>query len=436
MAKFVINGGKKISGEITVNTAKNSAVALLCAALINRGVTRLKNIPAIEEINRLAEVLISIGVPVKKEANDLIIGPVNKVNLKNINATAAQKTRSIILALGALAGRLDSYAVPQAGGCRMGSRTIKPHLFALEKLGLAIKTEKDKYAVTIKKLKPAEIILYESGDTVTENVLLAAAQIKGESAIKFCTSNYMVRDLCYFLQKLGVKIDGVATSTLKVSGLENIDKNIEYEISEDPIEAMFFLAIAATTNSVLTIKCCPIDFLELELLKLEKMGYQFEIIKKYKGRNGLTNLVDIVTKPSKLKALEEKIHALPFPGINQDNLPFFVPICTQAKGESLIHDWTYENRAIYYPELNRLGAKIILMDPHRVEIDGPTKLTGAEVVCPPALRPAAIILVAMLAASGKSTLYNIYPIHRGYERLEERLSAIGADIKLVEDAEK
>lgn len=433
MAKFVITGARKLNGSVTVNTAKNSAVSLIMAALINQGVTRLKNVPAIEEVNRLVEVLVSLGVPVRKENRDLIIGPATKINLKNINVAAAQKTRSIILAIGALAGRLSSYALPQAGGCKLGSRTVKPHLYALEKLGLDIKTEKDKYVVNVKKLKPAEIVLYESGDTVTENILMAAAQTVGESTLKFCSANYMVQDTCHFLQKLGVKIVGLGTSTLKVTGLEHINKNIDYEMSEDPIEAMFFLSIAATTNSAITIKRCPIDFLELELLKLEKMGYQFKIINRYKGRNGLVNLADIETKPSKLKALEEKIHALPFPGINQDNLPFFVPIATQAKGETLIHDWTYENRAIYYPELNRLGAHITLMDPHRAEVEGPTKLTAAEVVCPAALRPAAIILVAMLAAQGQSTLYNVYPIHRGYEKLEERLTALGASIKLVEE---
>ncbi|HOZ36934.1 MAG TPA: UDP-N-acetylglucosamine 1-carboxyvinyltransferase [bacterium] len=433
MAKFVIKGGKKLSGSVTVNTAKNSTVSLIIAALINRGITRLKNVPAIEEVNRLVEVLVSLSVPVKKEGNDLLIGPVKHIDFKNINVVAAQKTRSIVMMIGALAGRLPSYNIPQAGGCRLGSRTVKPHLYALEKLGLNIATEKDKYVVSVKKLKPAKIILYETGDTVTENVLMAAAQTVGETTIKFCSANYMVQDTCHFLERLGVKIEGIGTSTLRVHGLASVNKNVEYEISEDPIEAMFFISIAATTNSALTIKRCPIDFLELELLKLEKMGYQFEITKKYKGRNGLTNLVDIETKPSKLKALEEKIHALPFPGINQDNLPFFVPIATVARGETLIHDWTYENRAIYYPELNRLNANVTLMDPHRVEVEGPTKLVAAEVVCPQALRPAAIILVAMLAAEGTSTLYNVYPIHRGYEKLEERLSALGADIKLVEE---
>jgi len=173
--------------------------------------------------------------------------------------------------------------------------------------------------------------------------------------------------------------------------------------------------------------------LELELLKLEKMGLRYKIIKKYLAKNKHTELADILIEPSKLKALEDKIHAMPFPGINQDNLPFFVPIATQTQGKTLIHDWTYENRAIYYSELNRLGANITLMDPHRVVVEGKTKLTGAEMICPPALRPAAIILVAMLAAHGKSILRNVYPIHRGYEKLEERLREIGADIKLEND---
>jgi len=161
------------------------------------------------------------------------------------------------------------------------------------------------------------------------------------------------------------------------------------------------------------------------------MGFNYTVLKKYKAANGYTQLVDIKTKPSKLTALEEKIHALPFPGLNQDNLPFFVPVATQTKGKTLIHDWTYENRAIYFSELNKLGAKINLIDNHRVIINGPTRLKAAEIICPPALRPAAIILVAMLAAKGRSVLRNVYPIHRGYEKLEERLANLGAKIELI-----
>jgi len=202
-------------------------------------------------------------------------------------------------------------------------------------------------------------------------------------------------------------------------------------MSEDPIEAMLFLSIAATTNSRITIKGAPIEFLELELLKLQKMGFKYSLTKAYKSENGFTDLVDIKTRPSSLTALEEKIYARPFPGLNIDNLPFFVPIATQAKGQTLIHDWVYENRAIYYTELIKLGANIVLADPHRVIVTGPTPLRPAEVICPPALRPAAIILIAMLAAPGESILRNVYSINRGYEDLVTRLGALGAHIEVL-----
>lgn len=426
-----IEGGKKLSGEITTNRSKNAAVALLCASLINRGKTTLKNVPKIEEVARILEVLESLGVKITKSGNDLIIQPPTKFKLAEINTESASKTRNVLLMIGALVHHESRFKFPHPGGCKLGERTVRPHLFALEKLGVKIKSHETDYEVSATKLRPAEIVLYETGDTVTENALIAASLIPGQTTIKLASSNYMVRDLCYFLELLGVKIEGIGSSTLKITGLAKIERDVEFELSEDPIESMLFLAIAATTNSALTIKRCPIDFLELELLKLEKMGLKFKLSRRYKSANGETDLVDITTKSSKLKALEDKIHPLPFPGLNIDNLPFFVPIATQARGTTLIHDWIYENRAIYYMELNKLGAKIMLADPHRVYIEGPSELRATEVVCPPALRPAAIILIAMLAARGTSILRNIYSINRGYEDLVTRLQKLGAKIEIM-----
>ncbi|MDD5490159.1 MAG: UDP-N-acetylglucosamine 1-carboxyvinyltransferase, partial [Candidatus Moranbacteria bacterium] len=167
---------------------------------------------------------------------------------------------------------------------------------------------------------------------------------------------------------------------------------------------------------------------------LSKMGFKYEIIKEYFSRNKKMKLVDIRTFPSELKALEEKIHpaAPSSSGINIDNLPFFVPVAMMARGKTLIHDWVYENRSEYFTELNKLGGKITLLDQHRVFVEGNKKLHGTKITCPPALRPAAIILVAMLAAPGKSKLEGIYPINRGYERIEERLQKLGAEIKRIE----
>ena len=431
MEYFEIQGGKKLRGEAIVNSSKNAAVALLMASLINKGKTVLKNVPQIEEVNRLIEVMESIGVKFEKNGRDLTIIPPKKIAVEKINRAAAERTRSIIMLIGALAGQLKSYVIPQAGGCRLGSRTIKPHLFALENLGVKIKVQAGGFAVSVGKLLSGKnIVLYETGDTVTENLLLAAAQTKGKTEIHLASSNYMVQDLCFFLEKLGVKIKGVGTSNLEIEGVDSINKEVAYEISEDPIEAMFFLSLAASSGSELLIKRCPIDFLQLELLKLEKMGFKYEITKQYLARNGKTNLVDLKTFSSKLVALEEKIHPLPSSaGINIDNLPFFVPVAIMAKGETLIHDWVYENRAIYFTELNKLGAKVKLMDPHRVLIEGPRKLTGVEMTSPPALRPGAIILVAMLAAKGKSVLRDVYHIERGYENLVERLQRLGAGIE-------
>ncbi|MFH1246534.1 MAG: UDP-N-acetylglucosamine 1-carboxyvinyltransferase [Candidatus Liptonbacteria bacterium] len=429
---FQIEGGHKLNGTIATKIAKNSAVALLCASLLNRNKTTLKHMPRIAEVDRIIEVLQSIGVTATwLPDNDLELIPPKKLALSRMNEASASATRSVLMLMGPLVHKFQDFTLPHPGGCKLGKRTVRPHFFALEKLGVDIVTKRGIHIVHVNKLKPAEIVLYESGDTVTENALMTAALIPGKTVIKYASANYQVQDMCHFLEVLGVKIEGIGTTTLMVHGVKEIDTAITFYPSEDPIESMMFISLAATTNSSIIIERCPIDFLELELLKLEKMGWRYKILKRYKSANGYANLVDIQTLPSKLVALEEKIDARPYPGLNIDNLPFFVPIATQAKGTTLIHDWVYENRVIYYMDLAKLGANILLADPHRVYIEGPTELKGTDVVCPPALRPAVIILIAMLAAKGVSTLRNVYSINRGYEDLCNRLNKLGAKIKII-----
>lgn len=428
-----IEGGSKLKGEIVTKTSKNGAMGLLAASLLNRGKTVLKNVPRIEEVNRMIEVFQSIGVNVRWDGSDLEIKPPKKFELNKIDRAAAEKTRSIIMLIGPLIHYFNNFKLPQPGGCKLGSRTVKPHLFALEKLGVKIETKEKYYNVSATELHPNEIVLYESGDTVTENAIIAAAGIPGETVIKYASANYMGQEVCFFLEKLGVKIEGIGTTTITVHGVANIDTNVTYYLSEDPIESMFFISAAIVTKSSIVIKRCPIDFLEIELLKLEKMGFKYKILKKYKSLNEKTNLVDIKTSPSKLTALEDKIECRPYPGLNMDNLPFFAIIASQAQGTTLIHDWPYEKRAIYTKDIDKLGANVTLADPHRLYITGPTKLKAAEVVCPPALRPAAILLIGMLAAEGTSVLRNIYSINRGYEDLVGRLNKLGAKISLLRE---
>lgn len=429
---FKIKGGKKLSGNITTNFSKNGSVALLCASLLNKNKTILHGISRIEEVYRLIEILKSIGVFIKWAGKNIVeIQPPQKLTLSKLNHEATSKIRSGLMLIGSIAHRKQNFNLPHVGGCKMGNRTIAAHRFGLEKLGISITTQDKYYNVQFGKLKPADIVMYEAGDTATNNILLAAALIPGKTTIRFAPPNYQVQELCFFLGKMGIQIEGIGTTNLVIHGIKECDKLVEYYNSEDPIEAMMFISAAATTNSKLTIKRAPIDFLLVELLKLEKMGLKFSITSKYKSYNGQTDLVDITVYPSKLKALADKIHALPYPGINSDNLPFFVPIATQALGTTLIHDWMWENRALYFTELNRLGAQVTLADPHRVFITGKTSLKSSQVVCPPALRPAMIILIAMLAAEGISILRNVYSINRGYEEIASRLNSIGADIQIL-----
>ena len=432
---FVVEGGNELSGSIETKTSKNAAVGLLCASLLNKGKTTLRRVARIEEVNRIIEVLTSIGVKVRWiNESDLEITPPKVLDLANIDVKAAERTRSIIMFLGPLMHQYDEFNLPFAGGCNLGTRTVEPHMSGLAPFGLSVEATDGMY---IAKTDSAEvdqrILLTERGDTVTENVLMAAARYDGVVEIRNASPNYMVQDVCYFLQKLGVEIEGIGTTTLRVKGLPEIDVDVEYCPSEDPIESMSFIAAGVVTNSEITITRAPIEFLEIELAILRSMGLNIELSDEYPARNGNTRLVDISLHKSELVAPKDKLHSMPFPGVNMDNLPFMGLIATVAKGRTLVHDWSYENRAIYFTELSKLNAQIELVDPHRVYITGPTRWKPADVVAPPALRPSVVILLAMLAAPGRSILRDVYSINRGYEELAQRLNSLGASIETQRD---
>ncbi|MFA5132097.1 MAG: UDP-N-acetylglucosamine 1-carboxyvinyltransferase [Candidatus Paceibacterota bacterium] len=429
---FKVHGGRKLSGSITTNTSKNGAVNMMVAALVNSGTTVLRDIPHIEEVYRYKELLESLGVKIRWTHDDtaLSITPPKKLLFSKMNKDVATRIRSFTFA-GAFIHFSDQFTLPHSGGCKMGERTVASHKYALDYLGVSIDTKENHYAISYKKLHTGTIPLYESSDTGAITALLAASRIEGTTTIMFAPPNYQVQDVCFLLEHFGVKIEGIGSTTLIVHGKKDINVDVEHYNSEDPIESMFFLAAGIVTGSKLTITRCPIEFLTLEIEKLKRMGLKYSLSKKYLAKNERTSLVDITISPSKLTAPTDKIHAQPFPGINNDNLPFFVPIACFAEGQTLIHDWTWENRAIYFTELNRLGADIKLLDPHRALVTSVKKLRGAQIVSPPALRPTAIILIAMLAAEGTSLLRNVYSIKRGYADIAERLNSIGAKIEVL-----
>lgn len=433
---FKVRGGGKLTGTIEVKTSKNAAVGLLCASLLNKGKTTLRRVARIEEVNRIIEVLDSIGVKTKwLDNNDLEITPPARLKLEDMDINAAKRTRTVIMFLGPLLHQYDNFRLPFAGGCNLGTRTVEPHLAGLSAFGMNVvaKPNTDYYQAIVNEKAPEKtILLTERGDTVTENVIMAAALHDGVTVIRNASPNYMVQDVCFFLQKLGVDIEGIGTTTLKIKGKRSINQDVDYYPSEDPIEAMSFIAAGIVTDSEISITRAPIEFLELELAVLENMGLKFELGDEYKARNKHTRLVDIHLKHSKLTAPKDKLHSMPFPGINMDNLPFLGLIATVAKGRTLVHDWSYENRAIYFTELSKLNASVEMVDPHRIYLTGPTRWKPADVVAPPALRPSVVILIGMLAAPGISTLRDVYSINRGYEDLATRLNSLGANIETVQ----
>ena len=432
-----IVGGTKLSGAIDVKTSKNAAVALLCASLLNHGRTTLRSLARIEEVNRIIEVLHSIGVKTRwlPGSNDLEITPPEHLDLSGMNMEAARRTRTVIMFLGPLLHEFNAFRLPYSGGCDLGTRTVDPHLNALRAFGLNVSASNGFYDAEVdRSVSPSSaIVLTERGDTVTQNALMAAARHDGTTVIRNASPNYMVQDLCFFLGKLGVSIEGIGSTTLTIHGRPVIDLNVEFYPSEDPIEAMSLLAAAVVTESAILIRRVPIEFMEIELALLEGMGMKYLITPEYHSANGKTRLVDLTTIPGPLTAPADKIHPMPFPGLNIDNLPFFAIIAASATGTTMIHDWVYDNRAIYLTELTKVGVKVQLLDPHRVLITVPTRWRAAEVICPPALRPAVVILIAMLAAPGTSFLRNVYVINRGYEDLAKRLNALGATIETFRD---
>ena len=433
-----VEGGRKLSGSIDVKTSKNAGVGLLCASLLNEGRTMLRKVARIEEVHRILEVLNSIGVqdPLaqrRQRPRDRAAGRAGPGRARPGRGPPDPQHHHV-------PGPADAPREALRAALRRRLRAGHPHRRAAHDRAAAVRRagRGDRPAPTSVEVDPSvrpakPIVLTERGDTVTENALMAAARNDGVTVIRNASSNYMVQDLCFFLLELGVRVEGIGTTTLTVHGVPEIRRDVDYSPSEDPIEAMSLVTAAIVTGSEITVCRVPIEFMEIELALLEEMGLSFDQTPEYPAANGRTRLVDVTVHPSKLHAPLDKIHPMPFPGLNIDNLPFFALIAATAEGSTLIHDWVYDNRALYLTELTKLGAKVTLMDPHRIYVEGPTHWSGTEVICPPALRPAVVVLLAMLAAKGTSLLRNVYVIDRGYEQLADRLNLLGASIHTFRD---
>ena len=417
--KFVINGGKPLQGEIEVRGAKNAAFSILAATLLTKEECEISNLPLIEDIFRMLEILQSMGAEVSWTGERSLKIKALNLDPQKINEGTICLLRGSVLLFGPLLARFGRADLPQPGGCIIGARPIDTHLDGFAQLGAVITKKGDRYLLEKKEIHPCAI-LNEFSVTATENLMLFASLLPQKTIIKGADQDYQVQELAKFLNKMGAKVEGAGTRQITILGSPNL-KGAKYDLIYDPIEAGTFIIMAAATKGDVLVKNVEIDFLELPLKKLKDFGIPFQFVGEKAVR---------VLPWEKLKI--DKIQSLPYPGIPSDLQSALGVLATQAKGPTLIHDPLYEGRLKYLEEINKMGAEIYFADPHRAIINGPSQLYGKELGSFD-LRGGAALIIAGLVAEGQTIINNIYQIDRGYEKIEERLQKLGADIKRIKD---
>ena len=415
--KFIIKGGRPLEGEIEVRGAKNAAFPIIASTLLTNETCEISNVPKIEDVFRMVEILKSMGAEVEWIGERTL-----KINTTNIDPLKVREDlvgwlRGSVLFMGPLLARFHKISFPPPGGCVIGARPIDTHLDAFSQLGVNVSKDQMKYVLELKGPLGKETILNEISVTATENLMIFASLRPGRTIIKSADQDYQVQELVKFLRAMGVAINTIAPHTLEIIGSEKL-KGVKHELMYDPIEAGTFIVAAAASRGEVMVKNVELDFLDLEIKKLKDFGIPLKISGKTVSVGVWQNL--------KVK----KIQSLPYPGFHSDLLSVFGVLATQAQGTTLIHDPLYEGRLKYLEEINKMGAEIYFADPHRAIINGPTKLYGNELGSFD-LRGGAALIIAGLIAQGETAVSNIYQIDRGYEKIEERLQRIGADIKRI-----
>lgn len=413
---FLIEGEVPLSGEVEISGYKNSAGAVLAASLLLKEESIIDNLPLCSDILNQIEILKKIGAKIEWLGERKVKITPENIDPEKIPVDLFEKMRVSVLLIGPLLARFEKIRVPHPGGDKIGLRPITTHLKAFKKFGVKAFEKEGFYCFERpKKLVGKRIVLDEFSVTATENVMMLASLAKGKTKIELAAAEPQVQDLGKFLEKMGVKISGVGTHTIEIEGKEKLN-GTEFKICPDLIEATTFFVAFAITGGEGKIKNANPEHLTAFLEKMKEIGVKFKI-----------NKDEILVKKSK-KFKATKIQILPYPGFLTDLQPIASVLLTQAKGKSLIHEPLYENRFQHLHELKKMGADIEIADPHRALIFGKTKLIGTKLNSSD-IRSGASLVLAALAAKGKSIVEGVEQIDRGYEKLDEKLRKLGAKIK-------
>ena len=416
MSKFIIQGGKKLEGEVKISGSKNAALPIIASTILNKGKTTLYNVPDIQDVRTMFEILKEIGGKVTKKNNKIRIDTSN-IHRFEIPETLMRQMRSSVILAGALLGRYKKARFSYPGGCDIGSRPIDLHLKAFEKLGIELTEEYGEISCNTEKIVGNEINLDFPSVGATENIILASVMCEGKTIITNAAKEPEIEDLAKILNKMGAKIKGAGTDKIEIIGVKNLSET-SYNIMPDRIEAGTYLVIGAITGGNIKITNANPEHIKPILDKLEEANCKLE-----KGKDFIK-----IIAPRRVKSVD--IKTMPYPGFPTDMQAIFGAMLATAKGTSIITENIFENRYKYLQELSRMGVKV-KTEGRTAIIKGTKKIQGANVIATD-LRGGAAMIVVALYAKGITQIDNIHYILRGYENIEEKLKGIGANIKIEE----
>jgi len=424
--RYVVEGGHRLSGSIRPSGNKNAALPIVAAALLTEDEVRLENVPKIRDIETLVLLLRSVGAEAEWVGPNSLRVHAKHVHPATLDANLCEKIRASILLAGPLLARCGSVTLPPPGGDVIGRRRLDTHFFAFEQLGATF-TAGERYTLTAKELRGRDIFLDEPSVTGTENAMCAASLAKGTTIFRNAASEPHVQDLAHFLVGMGAKIEGIGTNTLTVHGVDRLH-GCTHTIGPDHIEVGSFIGLAAVTRSELRIADAGVEHLRSTLMGFERLGISCRI----EGN-------DLVIPAEQARRIRDdlgghvpKLEDQPWPAFPADVMSIAIVTATQCEGLILMHEKMFESRMFFVDKLIAMGARIVLCDPHRALVSGPSQLRAGNVESPD-IRAGMAMLLAALCATGTSTIQNVGQIERGYERIDERLNALGARITRIAD---
>ncbi|HMN10774.1 MAG TPA: UDP-N-acetylglucosamine 1-carboxyvinyltransferase [Bellilinea sp.] len=426
MEKFIIEGGHPLHGEVTPSGNKNAALPILAACLLTKEPVILNNVPLIQDVLSLRKLIESLGVKITELDSHKWELKASKLDPKGMDPEIAKKIRASILLAGPLVGRGSDVTLPPPGGDVIGRRRLDSHILALQKLGADFTYDRN-FNFKSKKLKGADILLDEVSVTGTENAIMASVLAKGKTTLRNAASEPHVQELCHLLNGMGAKITNIGSNVLEITGVDELH-GTEFTIGSDYLEVLSFVGAAVVTHGEITIRKADNHYLDMIRLVFERLGVRWEV----RGDDIFVPKDQELVIESDLGDAIPAVKVMPWPAFPTDLMSIALVVATQSKGTVLFHDWMYPSRMFFTDKLVGMGAQIVLCDPHRCIVNGPTKLYGEKMESPD-IRAGMALLLAALSAQGTSRISNIGQIERGYERVDEKLKALGAHIERVNE---